>query len=67
MSSPLRYVLDGIHCEPRFFTVPLDHQRPDDEETLTLFGTHPLSPGPAARRSALAAVPAGWARLWCPQ
>ncbi len=37
MSSPLRYVLDGIHCEPRF-TVPLDHQQPDDEETLTLFG-----------------------------
>ncbi|QYH29285.1 alpha/beta hydrolase [Aeromonas salmonicida subsp. masoucida] len=38
MSSPLRYVLDGIHCEPHFFTVPLDHQQPDDEETLILFG-----------------------------
>jgi pimeloyl-ACP methyl ester carboxylesterase len=38
MSSPLHYALDGIHCEPHFFTVPLDHQQPDDEETLTLFG-----------------------------
>ena len=31
-------VLDGIHCEPHFFTVPLDHQRPDDEKSITLFG-----------------------------
>ena len=38
MSSPLHYVLDGIHCEPHFFTVPLDHQKPDDEESITLFG-----------------------------
>ncbi|MCR6556090.1 alpha/beta hydrolase, partial [Aeromonas sp. CPF2-S1] len=38
MSSPLHYVLDGIHCEPHFFTVPLDHQHPDEEATLTLFG-----------------------------
>jgi pimeloyl-ACP methyl ester carboxylesterase len=37
MSSPLHYVLDGIHCEPHFFTVPLDHQHPDEEATLTLF------------------------------
>ena len=64
MSSPLRYVLDGIHCEPRFFTVP---STTSDRMTRrpSPCSVHPLSPGPAARRSALAAVPAGWARL-CP-
>ncbi|MBW3762808.1 alpha/beta hydrolase [Aeromonas jandaei] len=36
MSSPLHYVLDGVHCEPHFFTVPLDHDDPDGE-SLTLF------------------------------
>lgn len=36
MNSPLRYVLDGIHCEPHFFTVPLDHDEPDGD-SLTLF------------------------------
>ncbi|MFM7969413.1 alpha/beta fold hydrolase [Aeromonas sp. A-5] len=36
MNSPLRYVLDGIHCEPHFFTVPLDHDDPDGD-SITLF------------------------------
>ncbi|MGL5036543.1 MAG: alpha/beta fold hydrolase [Aeromonas sp.] len=36
MNSPLHYVVDGIHCEPRFFTVPLNHHEPDGD-TLTLF------------------------------
>ena len=36
MNSPLSYVLDGIHCEPHFFTVPLDHDEPDGD-SITLF------------------------------
>ncbi|MGY4028184.1 alpha/beta fold hydrolase [Aeromonas rivuli] len=36
MNRPLSYVLDGIQCEPRLFTVPLDHQHEDGPE-LTLF------------------------------
>lgn len=36
MNRPLSYVLDGIQCEPRLFTVPLDHQQEDGRE-LTLF------------------------------
>ncbi len=36
--QPLHYVLDGIHCEPHFFTVPLTTRQPDDEKSITLFG-----------------------------
>ncbi|MGY3865545.1 alpha/beta fold hydrolase [Aeromonas bivalvium] len=37
MNRPLSYVLDGVLCEPRLFTVPLDHRQPEGP-ALTLFG-----------------------------
>ncbi len=36
MNSPLSYVLDGIHCEPHFYTAPLNHDEPDGD-SITLF------------------------------
>ncbi|MFM4718534.1 alpha/beta fold hydrolase [Aeromonas bivalvium] len=36
MNRPLSYVLDGVLCEPRLFTVPLDHRQPEGP-ALTLF------------------------------
>ncbi|MGY3871136.1 alpha/beta fold hydrolase [Aeromonas crassostreae] len=36
MNRPLSYVLDGVLCEPRLFTVPLDHRQPGGP-ALTLF------------------------------